>query len=92
MAMCQPPSRVDNDFSVRQYRPVMSLKVLLLSAPFLASVCLPLPIRAQDSSSQPKAQTAETKPPETPAATFVLKQYTRVVNLDVVVEDSKGNR
>jgi len=68
----------------------MTLKKLLVSAPFLVFVCLSLPIIAQDSPSQPKAKPTESQPQES-SSPFVFRQYSRMVNVDVVVKDAKGN-
>ncbi len=65
-------------------------KMPVLCAILLAIVGLQVRVTAQSSSSIPKARTAGSNP-ENPGAAFTLKKYSRMVNLDVVVEDSKGN-
>ncbi|HEV2471953.1 MAG TPA: hypothetical protein VGS41_04765, partial [Chthonomonadales bacterium] len=65
----------------------MLLRKLLVSAPFLAFVCLAPPILAQDSSSQPKNKATGSQAQEASEAPFVFRQYSRMVNVDVVVKD-----
>lgn len=51
--------------------------------------CLTFPILAQSSAVQPTIQSS--KKQESLSGPFLLKEQTRLVNVDVVVEDSKGN-
>jgi len=69
----------------------MKLRKLLTCAAYPAIVGLFPTLYAQNSSSQPKAAPATGQPQETSSSPFVLRQYSRMVNVDVVVKDGKGN-
>lgn len=67
----------------------MTCRLYLIPAPFVVFACLASTILAQSSAPQSKSQTAEK--PEALSSPFLLREHTRMVNVDVVVEDSKGN-
>lgn len=67
----------------------MACKLFQISAPVLLFACLASTILAQTSAPQPSTPSAGNQ--ETPEVPFVLREYSRMVNLDVVVQDSKKN-
>ena len=69
----------------------MSPKKLLICTLVLALNYLALPILSQDSPSQAKAPLTKSQGQETSGSSFVFRQYSRMVNVDVVVKDAKGN-
>jgi len=69
----------------------MKLRKFLICAAYLAIVDLLPTMFAQDSSSRPEAAPTTSQPQETSSPSFVFRQYSRMVNVDVVVKDGKGN-
>ena len=65
-------------------------KMPVLLVIVLLAIGSQIQVTAQSSSSRSKARTAENQP-KNEGTPFVFKRYSRMVNLDVVVEDSKGN-
>jgi VWFA-related protein len=69
----------------------MELTKLLICAAYLAIVGTSPAMFAQDSSPQAKAAETKSEQQEAPSSSFVFRQYSRMVNVDVVVKDGKGN-
>ena len=66
---------------------LMRLRKCVLLAPFVTFLCVALPMLAESSPSQQPTRSDASEP----QAPFILRQYTRMVNVDVVVKDAKGN-